>query len=216
MTRVEVLNCKIETNKETNLRCERELLRKKWSIFNSESVDVGRVELQGISNEFRLLILRERMADKRIQVAIGLKRQGLSSQATQTPSTKTKENGTHCRHGRGSYARKREHRQWRYDDLVHQMIDKEVLMEWLIVEGLLAKSELCPQCNKEMKLLTCNDRSDGLKWECRIQTSGKRHDGDISKKGKLVLAKQHDSGGNTQILVLVVSRSWAESDNAWT
>ena len=26
-----------------------------------------------------------------------------------------------------------------------------------------------------MKLVTCNDRSDGLKWECRIQASGKRH-----------------------------------------
>ena len=59
-----------------------------------------------------------RMADKGIQVAIGLKRPQLSSQATQTPSTKTKENGTQCGHGRGSYARKREYRQWRYDDLV--------------------------------------------------------------------------------------------------
>lgn len=92
-------------------------------------MDVGRVELQGISNEFRLLILRERMADKGIQVAIGLKRTRLSSQATQTLTTKTKENGTQCGHGRGSYARKREHRQWRYDDLVRRMIDKEVLME---------------------------------------------------------------------------------------
>ena len=147
-------------------------------------MDVGRVKLQGISNEFRLLILRERMADKGIQVAIGLKRPRLSSQATQTLSTKTKENGTQCGHGRGSYARKREHRQWRYDDLVHRMIDKEVLMEWLIVEGLLAKSELCPQCNREMKLVTCNDRSDGLKWECRIQTSGKRHKTETSiRKG---------------------------------
>ena len=147
-------------------------------------MDVGRVELQGISNEFRLLILRERMADKGIQVAIGLKRPRLSSQATQTLSTKRKENGTQCGHGRGSYARKREHRQWRYDDLVRRMIDKEVLMEWLIEEGLLAKSELCPQCNKEMKLVTCNDRSDGLKWECRIQTSGKRHKTETSiRKG---------------------------------
>ena len=59
-----------------------------------------------------------RMADKGIQVAIGLKRPQLSNQATQTPSTKTKENGTQCGHGRGSYMCKREHRQWRYDDLV--------------------------------------------------------------------------------------------------
>ena len=171
-------------------------------------MDVGRVELQGISNEFRLLILRERMADKGIQVAIGLKRPRLSSQATQTFSTKTKENGTQCGRGRGSYARKREHRQWRYDDLVRRMIDKEVLMEWLIEEGLLAKSKLCPQCNKEMKLATCNDRSDGLKWECRIQTSGKRQKAKTSilKKGKLVFAKQHDIGGNTTGGVKILSR----------
>ena len=35
---------------------------------------MGKVELQGISNEFCLLILREGKADKGIQVAIGLKR----------------------------------------------------------------------------------------------------------------------------------------------
>ena len=35
-----------------------------------------------------------------------------------------------------------------------------------------------------MKLVTCNDRSDGLKWECRIQTSGKRHNTETSiRKG---------------------------------
>ena len=57
-------------------------------------------------------------------------------------------------------------------------------MEWLIVEGLLAKSVFCPQCNKEMKLVTCNDRWDGLKWECRIQTSGKWHKTETSiRKG---------------------------------
>jgi len=32
-------------------------------------------------------------------------------------------------------------------------------------------------------------------------------DDDINKKGKLVFAKQHDIGGNTQMHVLVVSRS---------
>ena len=35
-----------------------------------------------------------------------------------------------------------------------------------------------------MKLVTCNDRSDGLKWQCRIQTSGKRHNTETSiRKG---------------------------------
>ena len=53
-----------------------------------------------------------------------------------------------------------------------------------MAEGLLAKSQLCPHCNKEMKLVTWNDRSDGLKWECRTQTSGKRHKTEASiRKG---------------------------------
>lgn len=124
------------------------------------------------------------MADKGIQVAVGLKRPRLTSQATQTPSTETKESGTQCGHERGSYGRNREHRLWRYDDLVRRMMNKEVLMEWLMAEGLLAKSQLCPHCNKEMKLVACNDRSDGCKWECRTQTSGKRHKTETSiRKG---------------------------------
>ena len=44
-----------------------------------------------------------------------------------------------------------------------------------MTESLLGKSQLCPHYNKEMRLVTCKDRSDGFKWECRIQTSGKRH-----------------------------------------
>ena len=67
------------------------------------------------------------MADKGIQVVVGLKRPRLTSQATQTPSTETKESGTQCGHERGSYGRNREHRLWRYDDLVRRMMDKDVL-----------------------------------------------------------------------------------------
>ena len=115
------------------------------------------------------------MTDKGIQVAVGLKRPRLCSQATQTPSTEAKESGTQCGYGRGSYGRKKDSMQWTYDDLMHLMMDKEVLIQWLMAEGLLGKSQLCPHCNNEMNLVTCNDRSDGLKWECRIQTSGKRH-----------------------------------------
>ena len=44
-----------------------------------------------------------------------------------------------------------------------------------MAEGLLGKSQLCPHRNKQNELVTCKDRSDGFKWECRIQTSGKRH-----------------------------------------
>lgn len=48
-------------------------------------------------------------------------------------------------------------------DLIHLMADKEVLIDWLMAEGLIGRSQLCPHCNQEMKLVTCNDRSDGLK-----------------------------------------------------
>ena len=120
------------------------------------------------------------MTDKGIQVAVGLKRPRQCGQATQTPSTETKESGTQSGYGRGSYGLTKDSRQWTYDDLFHVMMDKEVLIEWVVVEGLLRKSQLCPHCNTEMKLVTCNDRSDGLKWECRIQTSGKQHRVEIS------------------------------------
>ena len=47
-------------------------------------------------------------------------------------------------------------------------------------EGLTRKSQMCPQCNNEMKVVTCNDRLDGLKWECRVQSSTKRHRTELS------------------------------------
>ena len=115
------------------------------------------------------------MTDKGIQEAVGPKRPRLCSQATQTPSTEAKESESQCGYGRSSYGRKKDSRQWTYDDLMHLMMHKEVLIERLMAEGLLGKSKLCPHCNNEINLVTCNDPSDGLKWECRIQTSGKRH-----------------------------------------
>ena len=54
------------------------------------------------------------------------------------------------------YGRKKDSRQWTYDDLMHLMMDKEVLIDWLMAEGLLGKLQLCPHCNKEMKLVTYN------------------------------------------------------------
>jgi len=52
---------------------------------------------------------------------------------------------------------KDEGRQWTYDDLFHLTVDKEVLKEGLMSEGLLGKSQLCPDCNKEMKKVKCTD-----------------------------------------------------------
>ena len=61
------------------------------------------------------------MSDKGIQVAVGLKRPRLCSQATQTPSTEANESGTQCGYGRGSSGRKKDSSEWTYDDLIHVM-----------------------------------------------------------------------------------------------
>ena len=64
------------------------------------------------------------------------------------------------------------------------MVDKEMLIDWLMEEGLMAKERLCPMCNCEMGLGGCEDRSDLFKWECRSQEKGKRHKAEISiRKG---------------------------------
>ncbi|PFX28023.1 hypothetical protein AWC38_SpisGene7279 [Stylophora pistillata] len=75
----------------------------------------------------------------------------------------------------GSYGRNCEHKKWRYDNLVVQMQDKEMLVYWLMDEGLMAKEHLCPMCAGEMTLTRCEDRWNSLKWECRKQVNGKRH-----------------------------------------
>ncbi len=49
---------------------------------------------------------------------------------------------------------------------------------------LICNSRLCPQCDSEMRLVECDDRSDGCKWECRRQVKGKRHKVELSiRKG---------------------------------
>ena len=77
-----------------------------------------------------------------------------------------------------------EHNKWRYDDLVARMQDKEMLVHWLMDKELMAKERSCPMCAGEMSLTRCEDRSDGLKWECRKQVNGKRHKTEVSiRKG---------------------------------
>ena len=51
-----------------------------------------------------------------------------------------------------------------------------MLVHSLMNEGLMAKERSCPMCAAgEMSLTRCEDRSDGLKWECRKQVNGKKH-----------------------------------------
>ena len=60
------------------------------------------------------------------------------------------------------------------------MGDKEILIHWLIEEGLMAKERLCFMCDRKMSLARCEDRSDLFKLECRRQEKSKRRKAEIS------------------------------------
>lgn len=96
------------------------------------------------------------MNDKGVQVAIGKKRQRETTTVTEIPTpVQTKDQGTQCGMSKGSYGREKERGKWRYDDLA-------------------AKTQKCSVCESDM-LVKCNDRSDGVKWECRRRIDQKRH-----------------------------------------
>ena len=66
---------------------------------------------------------------------------------------------------KGSYARdeSKPDRKWRYDDLIGRLHDKDRLIQWLMEDGLLGKSRVRSVCGDDMKLVNCDDRSDGFK-----------------------------------------------------
>ena len=74
----------------------------------------------------------------------------------------------------------KEHKQWTYDDLIGQMLDKDKFINWLMDKGLLKNIQICPRCNCEMNLVKCGDRSDGYRWECNRQMNRKRHRAELS------------------------------------
>lgn len=82
-------------------------------------------------------------------------------------------------------------RRWRYDELLHYLNDKELLIKWLMDEGLIASNQVCTLCGSEMKLTKCNDRSDGYKWECRLQRNSKRHKVEKSIRTKSCFEKSN-------------------------
>ena len=128
------------------------------------------------------------MVDKVVQVAIGSKRPHQVTPICETIPENPKgkdERATQCGISQtGSYGRNNQHKKWRYDDLLGLMGDKEILIHWLIEEGLMAKERVCPMCDGEMSLARCVDRSDLFKWECGRQEKSKRHQAEISiRKG---------------------------------
>lgn len=59
-----------------------------------------------------------------------------------------------------------------------------MLVHSLMDERLMTKERSCPMCAGEMSLSRCEDRSDGLKRECRKQVNGRRHNTEVSiRKG---------------------------------
>ena len=88
------------------------------------------------------------MVDKAVQVAMGSKRPCQATPICDTileiPKGK-EERVMQCGISQtGSYGRNNQHKKWRYDDLVGLMGDKEIMIHWLIEEGLMAKERLCP------------------------------------------------------------------------
>ena len=123
------------------------------------------------------------MNEKGMQVAIGLKKPHQICFGMQTPGeAPKKDQATQCGMAKGSYARDESQpdRKWRYDDLICRLHGKDRLIQWLMEDGLLGKSQVCSGCGDDMKLVNCDDRSDGVKWECRRRTNSKRHKVELS------------------------------------
>ena len=93
-------------------------------------------------------------------MCIGSKKPRQSSSGTQTPPEAQKQDKVmQCGMPKGSYARdERKQRKWRYDNLIVLLNDKDRLIQWLMGEGLLAKSRLCSICGGDMNLVNCDDR----------------------------------------------------------
>ena len=63
-----------------------------------------------------------------------------------------------------------------YDDLLKDVLmTKELTIQWLMKERLIASKQNCAKCGEEMLLMECEDRSDGYRWECRKQAGGRHH-----------------------------------------
>ncbi len=106
---------------------------------------------------------------------------------TELSSIQCESVGTQCGECDGSYQRKRwgSKGKWTYDRLKEEvLVNKDVVVSWLMERNLISGSRLCPHCDSEMKLVECCDRSDGCKWECRKVVQGKRHKVELSiRKG---------------------------------
>ena len=122
-----------------------------------------------------------------VGVQVAAKRGKNKGSQTETSTAKYESVATQCGEGEGSYQRKKSGvaGHWTYDRLNKEVLfSKSAAVNWLMERNLICKRMLCPQCSSEMKLVECDDRSDGCKWECGRLLNGKRHKVEMSvRKG---------------------------------
>ena len=103
------------------------------------------------------------MAEKSCQV--NLLKVLKCTKGSQTPKKVMKDESTQCEKDKRSYSRDivKSRRMWKFTDVLELCNCSESLMKWLRSESLLRKNSVCARCGKEMKEVSCNDRSDGKK-----------------------------------------------------
>lgn len=109
-------------------------------------------------------------------MALRIGRQNVAENINEKPwcsERATQESSTQCGCIKASNGRNNTQKKWRFEDLVDYI--KELLIKWLMCEGLMAKAHVFPRFRAEMKLLSCNDQSDRFKWECQLHMNGKRN-----------------------------------------
>ena len=107
-----------------------------------------------------------------------VKRKRTVSSQTASPITKQfVDKGVQCEQKLlTSYNRQSKSSHLTYDELVENyVINNECIIKWLQEMEIIASSAVCSQCQSEMTLTSCNDRSNGYKWQCRKSINGKRH-----------------------------------------
>lgn len=63
-----------------------------------------------------------------------------------------------------------------YDDLLRNYLStREITLQWLRDDGFIASQRICKVCLSPMSWVSCEDRLDGFRWECRRYLNGKRH-----------------------------------------
>ncbi len=63
-----------------------------------------------------------------------------------------------------------------YEALLQRFLwNKDMTLSWLMEIGLIAEGRNCGICKNAMSLSPCNDRKDGVRWECRHTIGGKKH-----------------------------------------